>query len=66
MATNTKLADVLKLPLEVRAEIAMQDAVRDVVERAIREGRPIHIARDGKVVEVSGEELKQLLVAGTP
>ncbi|HWZ45532.1 MAG TPA: hypothetical protein VNW97_18805 [Candidatus Saccharimonadales bacterium] len=60
MATYPDRTDILKLPLQVRAEMAMKVAVRKVIERAIRDGRAIHILRDGKVVEVSGEELKRL------
>lgn len=51
-------ADILKLPLEVRAEMAMKAAFEKVVEEHIRSGRPIHIWRDGKVVAVSAQELK--------
>ncbi|HLY61362.1 MAG TPA: hypothetical protein VKV95_11485 [Terriglobia bacterium] len=55
----TKLPqDILDLPLEVRAEMAMKDAVEKVIDDHIRSGRPIHIWRDGKVVEVSAEELR--------
>ena len=50
--------NLLDLPIEVRAEMAMKDAVEKVVEDHIRSGRPIHIWRDGKVVEVSAEELR--------
>jgi len=63
MANNADLADILKLPLEVRAEMAMKAAVRKVIDRAVRDGRAIHILRGGKVVEVSGEELKQMAAA---
>jgi hypothetical protein len=50
--------DLLKLPLEVRAEMAMKAAFEKVVEEHIRSGRPMHIWRDGKVVEVSPQELR--------
>jgi hypothetical protein len=51
-------ADILKLPLEVRAEMAMKAAFEKVVEEHIRSGRPIHVWRDGRVVAVSPQELQ--------
>jgi hypothetical protein len=52
-------ADVLELPLHVRAEMALRAAVREVIASHIRSGRPIHIWRDEKVVEVSAQELRE-------
>ncbi len=57
MKTETS-PDILQLPLSQRAEMAMKDAVEKVIEDHIRSGRPIHIWRDGKVVEVSADELR--------
>jgi hypothetical protein len=51
--------DILKLPLEVRAEMAMKAAFEKVVQEHIRTGRPIHIWRDGKVVAVAAQELQE-------
>jgi hypothetical protein len=51
-------ANVLDLPLEERAEMALKAAVNVILESA-REGRPIHVWRDGAVVEVSVEELRE-------
>jgi hypothetical protein len=51
--------NVLDLPLHVRAEMAMKAAVEKVIIEAAREGRPIHIWRDGAIVEVSVEELRE-------
>ncbi len=51
--------NVLDLPLEVRAEMALKAAVAKVIARHIREGTPISIWRDGKVVEVSAQELRE-------
>jgi len=51
-------ANILDLPLEVRAEMAFKEAVKEVIEDHIRSGLPIYIRRDGKVVEVSAEELR--------
>lgn len=50
--------DILQIPLSQRAEMALKAAVEKVVEDHIRSGRPIHIWRDGKVVEVSADELR--------
>ncbi|MHB8654337.1 MAG: hypothetical protein ACYDA9_10700 [Terriglobia bacterium] len=55
---NVQVANLLDLPMEVRAEMAIKEAVEEVIEDHIRSGRPIHIWRDGKVVEVSAEELR--------
>jgi hypothetical protein len=52
-------ANVLELPLEVRAELALKAAVENVIEEHIREGRSIYVWRDGRVVEVSAEELRK-------
>ena len=47
------------MPLEVRAEMAMKAAFEGVVQEHIRNGLPLYIWRDGKVVAVSPEELKE-------
>jgi hypothetical protein len=52
-------ANVLDLPLEVRAEMALKAAVEKVILESAREGRPIYVWRDGAVVEVSVEELRE-------
>ena len=51
--------NVLDLPLQVRAEMAMKAAVEKVIIEAAREGLPIHVWRDGAIVEVSVEELRE-------
>jgi hypothetical protein len=51
-------ANILELPLGERAEMAFKAAVEKVVEAHVRDGRPISIWRDGKVVEVSAQELR--------
>jgi hypothetical protein len=51
-------ANILELPLGERAEMALKAAVEKVIESHIRDGRPIYIWRDGKVVEVSAQELR--------
>ena len=52
-------ANVLELPLEQRAEMALRSAVEEVIVEHARRGLPIYIWRDGKVVEVSSEELQR-------
>ena len=54
-------ANVLELPLEIRAEMALKAAVEKVMEEHAREGLPIYIWRDGRVVEVPAEELRMRL-----
>ncbi len=51
-------ANILELPLGERAEMALKAAVEKVIESHIRDGRPIYIWRDGTVVEVSAQELR--------
>ena len=38
--------------------MALKAAVKKVIESHIRDGRPISIWREGKVVEVSAQELR--------
>ena len=51
-------ANVLELPLQERALMALEAAVEKVMEDHAREGLPIYVLRDGKIVEVSPEELR--------
>lgn len=52
-------ANVLDLPLEERAEMALRAAVEKVILENARQGRPIYVWRGGAVVEVSVEELRE-------
>ena len=54
---STEPAEILALPIEERALIAFQVAVREAIEEHAREGLPMHVWRDGKVVAVPAEEL---------
>ena len=55
----TKLpANVLDLPLERRAEMALKAAVEKVIVDHARQGLPIYIWRSGGVVEISPDELQ--------
>jgi len=51
---------VLRLPLEKRAEIAFRAAVAKAIDEHARLGLPIYIGRDGKVVELSANEVRDL------
>jgi len=51
-------ASVLDLPLVERAELAFKEAVAEVIEEHVRKGLPIYVWRNGKVAEVSSEELR--------
>jgi hypothetical protein len=53
--------NVLKLPLHVRAELALKAAVEQVMEEHAREGRSVFVWRDGKVVEITGAQLRKEL-----
>jgi hypothetical protein len=48
--------NVLELPMLERATLAMKAAVERVIEEHAREGLPLYIWRDGKVVAVPAEE----------
>ncbi len=52
-------ANVLELPLEQRAEMAFKAAVEEVIVEHARQGLPIYIWREGKMVELSPEELRE-------
>jgi len=50
--------NVLDLPLEQRAEMALKAAVEKVIVEHARKGMPIYVWRDGKVVEIPPDELR--------
>jgi hypothetical protein len=52
--------DVLRLPLEKRAEIAFKVAVAKAIDEHARLGLPIYIWREGKVVELSPKDVLEL------
>jgi len=54
-------ANVLELPLIERAEMALNAAVERAMEEHAREGYPMYVLRDEKIVELSPEELRVLL-----
>ncbi len=50
--------NALELPWEVRAEMALKAASGMLLEEHAHEGRSIFIRQDGRVVELSAEELR--------
>lgn len=50
--------DIHELPILERAAMAMKEAVDEVIEGHAREGLPLYIWRDGKVVAVPAEDLR--------
>jgi hypothetical protein len=50
--------NVSELTLEDRAEMALKTAVKKLKLDHARRGLPLYIWQDGKVVEVSAEQLK--------
>lgn len=50
--------NVLELPLDVRAEMALKSAVEKLIVEHARLGLSLCIWRNGKVVEVPPEELQ--------
>jgi len=51
--------NVLELPLCERALLALRAAVENAIEEHAREGLPMYIWRDGRVVAVPAEELRK-------
>lgn len=49
--------DVRDLPLKVKAERALKEAVAEALAEHKRQGNPIVVWRDGKVVRIPPEEI---------
>jgi hypothetical protein len=58
---NSLPENISDLPMNVRAEMALREAVRGALEENVRLGLPAYIWRDGKVVAVPPEEIKEFL-----
>ena len=58
MSKPTK--SILRLPLEKRAEIAFKIAVAKAIDEHARLGLPVYIWRDGKVVALSPDQVRDL------
>jgi hypothetical protein len=50
--------NVVELPMSERGLMALKVAVKKAIEEHAREGLPIHVWRDGKVVEIPPDELR--------
>ena len=46
------------IPLDIRAEMALKEAVADAIAEHKRMGHPIVVWRDGKVVTIPPEEIE--------
>lgn len=51
---------ILRLPMEKRAELALREAVDEVIAEHARLGLPLYIGRDGKVVKLSPTKVRGL------
>jgi len=49
--------DVRNLPFEIKAEMAIKEAVAESIAEHKRQGHPIAIWRDGKVVLIPPDEI---------
>jgi len=49
--------DVRNLPFEIKAEMAIKEAVAEAIAEHKRRGHPIAIWRDGKVVLIPPDEI---------
>jgi len=63
---NSMPGSVLNLPLNVRAEMALREAVREALEEKARLGLPAYIWRDGKLIAVPPEEIREFLAKPEP
>jgi hypothetical protein len=50
--------NVLDLPLEERALLALRAAVKEAIAEHAREGLPVYVWSRGRVVELSAEKLR--------
>jgi hypothetical protein len=49
--------NILRLPMEKRAELAFREAVDEVITEHARLGLPLYVGRNGKVVKLSPTKL---------
>jgi len=49
---------VVEMPISERGLMALKVAVKKVIEEHARQGLPIYVWRDGKVVEIPPDELR--------
>lgn len=48
--------EILRLPIEERAEIAFKSAVAKAINENVRLGIPVYVWRNGKVIKLSPRE----------
>jgi hypothetical protein len=48
--------NILKLPMEERALLALKDAVKEAIAERTREGLPVYVWKDGKVVDLNAHK----------
>jgi hypothetical protein len=53
-----ELPNVVELPMPERGLMALEVAVKKAIEEHAREGLPIYVCRDGKLVEIPPDELR--------
>lgn len=54
---------IRSLPMEKRAELALREAVKDVIVENARLGLPLYIGRSGKVVKLPPSKVRSLAKA---
>jgi hypothetical protein len=57
---------ILRLPMEKRAELALREAVNEVIAEHARLGLPLYIGRKGKVVRLSPRKVRSLSRSNRP
>jgi len=55
--------NILELPLEKRAEMALKSAVKKAIAEHARQGRPIYVWKNGKVVRIPARRIRARLSA---
>jgi len=50
--------NVLDLPLEERALLALRAAVKEAIAERLREGLPVYVWSDGRVVDLSARKMR--------
>lgn len=61
MSKGVEYSNVLSLPLEVRTEMALRAASEKLIKEHLRDGSPVYIWRDGQIVALQQQELRDLL-----
>ncbi len=59
-----KTKEMKEIPLDIRAEMALREAVADAIAEHKLRGHPIVVWRDGKVVTVPPEDIGKSVTSG--